>query len=185
MNPVISVQNLTRKFGDFVAVDHINFEVGAGEVVGYLGPNGCGKTTTIRMLLGLLALLGLGGAGLWQLLSHDDEARVYGELGRKINGIRQLFFDGFWECALDGEGIDARSVRNNTELTHWLRTLSDDADAKDYAAHLRDDCASTLEPIAPELDQLIVPADLKADVSRLQRAATHLKQSVDDWISCL
>jgi ABC-2 type transport system ATP-binding protein len=55
MPPVISVQNLTRKFGDFVAVDHINFEVGAGEVVGYLGPNGCGKTTTIRMLLGLLA----------------------------------------------------------------------------------------------------------------------------------
>src|SRR5512139_2112994 len=52
--PVISVENLTRYFGDFVAVDHINFEVGAGEVVGYLGPNGSGKTTTIRMLLGLL-----------------------------------------------------------------------------------------------------------------------------------
>ncbi len=52
--PVISVENLTRRFGDFVAVDHINFEVGAGEVVGYLGPNGSGKTTTIRMLLGLL-----------------------------------------------------------------------------------------------------------------------------------
>lgn len=52
--PVISVQNLTRRFGDFVAVDHINFEVHAGEIVGYLGPNGSGKTTTIRMLLGLL-----------------------------------------------------------------------------------------------------------------------------------
>ncbi len=52
--PVIKVENLTRKFGDFVAVDHINFEVQAGEVVGYLGPNGSGKTTTIRMLLGLL-----------------------------------------------------------------------------------------------------------------------------------
>lgn len=51
---VISVQNLTRRFGDFVAVDHINFEVGKGEIVGYLGPNGSGKTTTIRMLLGLL-----------------------------------------------------------------------------------------------------------------------------------
>ncbi len=51
---VIVVENLTRRFGDFVAVDHINFEVRAGEVVGYLGPNGSGKTTTIRMLLGLL-----------------------------------------------------------------------------------------------------------------------------------
>lgn len=53
-DPVIAVENLTRRFGDFVAVDHINFEVNKGEVVGYLGPNGSGKTTTIRMLLGLL-----------------------------------------------------------------------------------------------------------------------------------
>jgi len=51
---VIKVENLTRRFGEFVAVDHVSFEVGAGEVVGYLGPNGSGKTTTIRMLLGLL-----------------------------------------------------------------------------------------------------------------------------------
>jgi ABC-2 type transport system ATP-binding protein len=52
--PVIYVENLTRRFGDFVAVDHISFEVQPGEIVGYLGPNGSGKTTTIRMLLGLL-----------------------------------------------------------------------------------------------------------------------------------
>src|ERR1041385_4453678 len=51
---VIQVKNLTRRFGDFVAVDHINFDVHQGEIVGYLGPNGSGKTTTIRMLLGLL-----------------------------------------------------------------------------------------------------------------------------------
>lgn len=52
--PVIVVENLTRRFGEFTAVDHVNFQIDAGEVVGYLGPNGSGKTTTIRMLLGLL-----------------------------------------------------------------------------------------------------------------------------------
>ena len=50
----ILVQNLTKRFGEFTAVDHISFHVQPGEVFGWLGPNGAGKTTTIRMLLGLL-----------------------------------------------------------------------------------------------------------------------------------
>ncbi len=50
----IEVTQLTKRFGEFTAVDHVSFEVRAGEVLGYLGPNGSGKTTTIRMLLGLL-----------------------------------------------------------------------------------------------------------------------------------
>ena len=53
--PVIVVDHLTRRFGEFVAVNEISFEIQPGEVVGYLGPNGSGKTTTFRMLLGLLA----------------------------------------------------------------------------------------------------------------------------------
>lgn len=51
----ISVTNLTKRFGTFTAVDHVNFEVRAGEVFGFLGANGAGKSTTIRMLCGLLA----------------------------------------------------------------------------------------------------------------------------------
>ena len=51
---VVSVDGLTRRFGEFTAVDAVSFQVQPGEVVGYLGPNGSGKTTTIRMLLGLL-----------------------------------------------------------------------------------------------------------------------------------
>lgn len=52
---LIEARDLTRTFGDFTAVDSVNFQVGAGEVVGLLGANGAGKTTTIRLLLGLLA----------------------------------------------------------------------------------------------------------------------------------
>jgi ABC-2 type transport system ATP-binding protein len=72
MNPdsngvVIQAEGLTRDFGDFRAVDQVSFTVEAGEVVGYLGPNGSGKTTTIRMLLGLLRPT-LGSA---QVLGYD------------------------------------------------------------------------------------------------------------------
>jgi ABC-2 type transport system ATP-binding protein len=53
--PAITVKNLTRRFGDFTAVDSITFDVEAGEVFGFLGANGAGKTTAIKMLIGLLA----------------------------------------------------------------------------------------------------------------------------------
>jgi ABC-2 type transport system ATP-binding protein len=53
-SPTIKVSNLVKKFGDFTAVNRISFQVNAGEIFGLLGPNGSGKTTTIRMMLGLL-----------------------------------------------------------------------------------------------------------------------------------
>jgi ABC-2 type transport system ATP-binding protein len=54
-NSVITVRNLVKKFGSFVANDNLNFEVYAGEIFGFLGANGAGKTTTIRILSGLSA----------------------------------------------------------------------------------------------------------------------------------
>jgi ABC-2 type transport system ATP-binding protein len=51
---MIRVDNLSKRFGDFTAVDNISFEVAKGEIFAFLGPNGAGKTTTIRMLTTLL-----------------------------------------------------------------------------------------------------------------------------------
>ena len=50
----IVAHGLTRRFGDFVAVDHVDFSIGTGEIFGFLGSNGCGKSTTMKMLTGLL-----------------------------------------------------------------------------------------------------------------------------------
>ena len=63
----VSAEHLTKKFGDFTAVNDVVFQVQTGEVVGYLGPNGSGKTTTMRMLLGLLSPT----SGTAHVLGHD------------------------------------------------------------------------------------------------------------------
>ena len=54
MSSSIIVKNLTYRYGDHLAVDHINFDVGEGEILGFLGPNGAGKSTTVKMLTGQL-----------------------------------------------------------------------------------------------------------------------------------
>ena len=51
---MISVEGVTKRFGELVAVKNLDFEVDVGEVVGFLGPNGAGKTTTMRMITGTL-----------------------------------------------------------------------------------------------------------------------------------
>ncbi len=64
--PAIEAKDLTCRFGDFVAVDHVSFAIERGEIFGFLGSNGCGKTTTMKMLTGLLP-------------ATEGEARLFGE----------------------------------------------------------------------------------------------------------
>lgn len=67
----VEIKGLTKKFGDFVAVDGINLQVRRGEIFGFLGPNGAGKTTTIRMLLGLIPPTGGSASVLGYELGGD------------------------------------------------------------------------------------------------------------------
>src|SRR5438094_8876875 len=53
-DPIVQVRKLTKRFGDFTAVDGVSFDIRQGEILGLLGPNGAGKTTSIQMLLGLI-----------------------------------------------------------------------------------------------------------------------------------
>lgn len=73
---IIVVQNLTKAFGDFVAVDNITFDIKKGEIFGLLGPNGAGKSTTIRMLSTLTRpTKGTATIGGFDIVKHDTEVR--------------------------------------------------------------------------------------------------------------
>lgn len=82
----VSVRNLTRRFGDFVAVDHIDLDVEKGEIFGFLGPNGAGKSTTIRMLCGLLSPSEGGGTVAGMDIGTEAEA-----IKRRIGYMSQKF----------------------------------------------------------------------------------------------
>ncbi len=80
----ISVTDLTKRYGERNAVDHISFEVPRGTICGFVGPNGAGKTTTIRMLLGLVKPTAGAGTVLGEPLTHPE--RFLGKVGALIEG---------------------------------------------------------------------------------------------------
>ncbi len=82
----IEVENLTKRFGDFTAVDRVSFRVKQGEVYGWLGPNGAGKTTTIRMLLGLLKI----SEGSARVLGYDPSSEAK-TMQAHVGYMSQLF----------------------------------------------------------------------------------------------
>ncbi len=84
--PAIEARGLTRRFGDFVAVDHVSFRIERGEIFGFLGSNGCGKTTTMKMLTGLLP----ASEGEASLFGHRVDARDI-ETRKRVGFMSQSF----------------------------------------------------------------------------------------------
>jgi ABC-2 type transport system ATP-binding protein len=95
----IDVRGMTKRFGDRTAVDHIDLQVRRGEIYGFLGPNGSGKTTFIRMLCGLLRADAGSGTCLGHDVIHESEL-----IKRQVGYMTQRF--SFWEDLTVPENLD-------------------------------------------------------------------------------
>ncbi len=91
----VSVTNLTKRFGNFVAVDNVSIEVAPGEIFGFLGPNGAGKSTTIRILCGLLApTSGKATVAGFDVATQSEEIRKHiGYMSQKFSLYDDLSVD--------------------------------------------------------------------------------------------
>ena len=106
----VTVRDLERRFGDFIAVDRVNFEVRTGEIFGFLGPNGSGKSTTIRMLTGILApSAGQGTVAGYDILTEAEKIKEHiGYMSQKFSLYEDLtveenidFYAGIYRIARD------------------------------------------------------------------------------------
>jgi ABC-2 type transport system ATP-binding protein len=144
-NAAITVEHLSRRFGDFVAVDDVSFDVRQGEIFGFLGANGAGKSTTIRMLCGLLRPTGgtaiVGGIdvskdpeavklrigymsqrfSLYEALTVDQNIRFFGG----IYGLEGARFEERRRFALDMAGLVGRESTFTRDLAGgWRQRLA-------------------------------------------------------------
>ncbi|NDW18255.1 ABC transporter ATP-binding protein [Dysgonomonas sp. 216] len=116
---VIQTENLTKKFGDFVAVDNITFEVAKGEIFGFLGANGAGKTTAMRMLCGLsLPTSGTGTvAGFDIRKQSEDVKKNIGYMSQKFSLYDNL---KVWENIRLFGGIYGMKSKQISEKTEQI-----------------------------------------------------------------
>jgi ABC-2 type transport system ATP-binding protein len=157
----IEVRNLSRRFGAFVAVDNLSFEVRRGEIFGFLGSNGAGKSTTIRMLCGLLRPTS-GAASVGGIdVSADPEGvkRRIGYMSQRFSLYELLtvdqnirFFAGVYGLSPDRLGARRRFVLDMAGLTGREDTLARDL-AGGWRQRLALGCAILHEPAILFLDE--------------------------------
>ena len=123
MAAAVVLDNLTRTFGDFTAVDQISLAVEQGEIFGFLGANGAGKTTAIRMLTGLLLpTSGTGRVAGFDVLTQSEQIKKsIGYMSQKFSLYPDL--TGKENMAFYGAAynLDKKQIKRRTEeLTDWL-----------------------------------------------------------------
>ncbi len=130
--PVIKVHDLTKKFGRFTAVDHLNFEVYKGEIFGFLGANGAGKTTAMRMLSGLSVPTSGSATLAGYDISHQAEQvkRHIGYMSQRFSLYEDLkvwenieLFGGIYGLSDDEIKKETETVLNRLQFTDQRDTL--------------------------------------------------------------
>lgn len=114
---VISVKDLTKKFGNFTAVDHITLQVHRGEIFGFLGANGAGKTTAMRMLCGLsYPTSGSGTVAGYDILHQAEEIKRHiGYMSQKFSLYENLTVWENLNLFSTIYGMSAKSIREKTD----------------------------------------------------------------------
>lgn len=112
--PAIEVTDLVKRFGPRTVVDHVSLRVGRGEIVGFLGPNGSGKTTTIRMMCGLLTPDGGSGRVLGHDILREGRAikRNVGYMTQRFSFYEDLTIEENLQFVAGIYGLGAPSVRD-------------------------------------------------------------------------
>lgn len=116
---VISVRDLTKKFGRFTAVDNISFDVKKGEIFGFLGANGAGKTTAMRMLCGLsFPTSGSGSVAGFDVMTEAEEIKSHiGYMSQRFSLYNDLTI---WENMMLFAGIYGMSKKESEDRALWL-----------------------------------------------------------------
>lgn len=119
----ISVENLTKKFGGFTAVDHITFDVRKGEIFGFLGANGAGKTTAMRMLCGLsIPTSGRGMVAGFDIVREPEQVKRHiGYMSQKFSLYEELTVSENLRLFATIYGMTGREIERGTgELFRML-----------------------------------------------------------------
>ncbi len=132
IDPIISVKDLTKRFGDFVAVDAITFDVQRGEIFGFLGANGAGKTTAMRMLCGLSKpTSGVGTVAGYDVSTYPEHIkRNIGYMSQKFSLYEDLtvrenirFYGGIYGLTVDAINEKTMQLLSELHLTEQKNQL--------------------------------------------------------------
>lgn len=195
MKNILKVSNLTKKFGNFSALDGINLEINEGEIYGFIGPNGAGKTTTIRCILGILhATEGIvtvfgkdawkdaveihkkiayvpGDVNLWDNLTGGEIIDLFISLQgtnnkkRKLELIKKFDFDPSKKCGTYSKG--------NRQKVALIAALASDADL-----YILDEPTSGLDPLMENIFKECV-LDLKKQ-NKTIFLSSHILSEVEE-----